>query len=1271
MASYCEVCRGMYFTPHPHAVAQRGSTLCPYTPLLPPRHATHEPPSPSSFSQRLDTCFDASTSNMLPSCGLTSTPALRSSSVPCASSAFAPRQRDGLRDCCICPCQSRSFSEPVSRPRQPHCDNSISNRPAISGRKGACSSTQPQQRRSRASTPPPLPRAMPGRVAHDAAWAGGDGCRYLAETFSSLQRSKGCLPAADYLRRGEGVVGQRQPSRPPSREFSRRPSPPSPSSLFFDSVPSQRAREEQCCYPSPYRVPQWGSAQEQSLSSAQLDAMAAYTRRPADHRESAFRDTHRDASPLYPQSCHRSDHHHHHDRRLQGSEMSAGVDGEQAVPPRLSRGHHRHRRSLPRDHSGHPQRPSSHVQSSSAPHDAAPRSQPPPLLSGAASKVPASPQHTPQLVPAPRRPMRHAPRVSSPSRSYGREEEEEAVKASAAAPAAGLGSSPPRPFSTAAKRATWPTSSAMAQSSLGELIAKIRAEVNRGAATKSATATDTGQSEAAREGSGQARHAAEAASTKPSADDAAAAAAASSFSSLPFTASTPARVAENVFAVQRESTHATPKQQRKSKEKDVRPAYASHSSGEKSGEDKPVSRRNQKGRISTQASTSKTKVQSAEHLHRSFSSSSSGERPRCTSRRCSRSSSSGASSQRSASSKELRRTVLEAEAVLHEMRRRATRQDDTKRRHHSTRSRSSKYTSQQAQSRKQRASSVATDDGSGREEDCRGDRQPPLPQAPIKRHAAGAEISGQGRQVESDNRNRSRSRPISATPHNQGAFHPTQPPPPSLSTGAEPAVEASLAATVTADGVRSTAADLAAKLQRQQEEWCAEHSHRVERLREGLSSLCVAVRKDLRKLRDEVNEVRAQSSNATVAVDAAAESAQRASQVESRTKNERVDAFPPECVLTWVAQCSSADQRRLAQLLLPHLRPALTDVIRDEVQRQLHMATAEHHEQLLELEGRLRAYVAEAIVTAQQDRSQDSGSAALGNPTPSAVPGAPLWAGFSSADAFNAHLRATARAVLSEEDDRRYNLASENERRHEQRVRELQQYWQETLSEAQRVWRAEWRSMLDKAETQWTHNAQEPLQQHADVMQSIVKALTRDVTSLHERQGAQAISIEEALQRERQMRQREHAQLTERVEAKVREMLPRQVESACVRYHVQRERAAATELHGTHARHGGGAAAAAAATATPALQVSTEELRLSVVQPALDHMRRLLASHQEMVNAAVEDRCRRAESVVEGNRHVWLQNVTELRGKVSALRTDVRGAFNELCLTLNVASPAL
>ncbi|KPA76145.1 hypothetical protein ABB37_07912 [Leptomonas pyrrhocoris] len=429
-------------------------------------------------------------------------------------------------------------------------------------------------------------------------------------------------------------------------------------------------------------------------------------------------------------------------------------------------------------------------------------------------------------------------------------------------------------------------------------------------------------------------------------------------------------------------------------------------------------------------------------------------------------------------------------------------------------------------------------------------------------------------------------------------------------------------------------------------------------------------------MREEVADVRGQSNDVAARV-ATAEAAQRrpaAPPSAPRTEKGPEASLQPECVVAWVAQCSPADQRRLAQLLLPHLRPALSDAIRDEVQHQLRAVRTEHREELREIEGRLRAYVEaeEAVVDAQQNAASQRRSGGAGSPAQPAESSAPLWAGFSSGDAFNAHLRATARAVLVEEDDRRYSLANDNERRHEMRVRELQRHWQATLVEAQHTWKAEWRSMLHAAEEAWTRQAQAPLQQHADLLQKIVTTLTRDVTHLHERQDAQAASVQESLHKEREMRQREQAKFAERVEQSVRQLLPREVESACARYHVQRERTAATELCGTRATHGSsGSGASPLLPPTASAQLTAEELRLSVVQPALEHMRRLLASHQEMMDAVVEGRCRRAEGVMEGSRHVWLQNVTELRGKVSSLRSDVRGAFNELCSNLNVASPAL
>ncbi|CAG9572282.1 conserved hypothetical protein [Leishmania major strain Friedlin] len=483
----------------------------------------------------------------------------------------------------------------------------------------------------------------------------------------------------------------------------------------------------------------------------------------------------------------------------------------------------------------------------------------------------------------------------------------------------------------------------------------------------------------------------------------------------------------------------------------------------------------------------------------------------------------------------------------------------------------------------------------------------------------------------------------------------------------------------------SAAMETVAESRREQEMWRATQEHRIERLREGLSALCTAVRKDLQKVRDEVGRVRDEVGRVRAAGNGTADDTQKrmrgalATALRSNSPDERatharrreVD-FHPSSVVAAVTQCTPAEQRRLAMLLLPHFRPLLADLVQSEVQCQLRQHRDEQQEAQHELEQRLHTYVGEAVVSHQgRTRANET----LGS---EGIATAPFWATFSSADAFDAHLRSATRAVLLEEDDRRYSLANENERRHERRVQKLKQGWQETLKTAQAEWKAEWKAILEKEANAWTCRAQASLQQQADMLQDIVKALTRDVTHLQEQQEALSARLSTSLRHEREVRVQEQTQLTERVEQRVRQLLPREAESACVRFHALREqrlaaaasRGTLTELTtpGASRRSATPTTSAAAAAAAPS---SAEELRLSIVQPAMEHMRRLLVLHQEMIDATVEARCRRAEHTVEGNRHVWSQNVAELRSKLSALRADVRGALGELCENLNVASPAL
>lgn len=435
------------------------------------------------------------------------------------------------------------------------------------------------------------------------------------------------------------------------------------------------------------------------------------------------------------------------------------------------------------------------------------------------------------------------------------------------------------------------------------------------------------------------------------------------------------------------------------------------------------------------------------------------------------------------------------------------------------------------------------------------------------------------------------------------------------------------------------------------------------------------MRDDVARIRAEAREEAAAAAVGSRAEEALASATALQSAVKAATAACRAEAsaaaasaVTPTNVVSAVAQCTPAEQRRIAALLLPHLRP-LMEVIQEEVRHQLRERRREQQAEQQTMEQRLHAYVAEAVTTAAQRRAlvqEDSHADESGRFHSSAASSGPPWAAaFSSPDALDAHLRATARAVLHEEDERRYGLTNENERRHERRVQRLQEEWQASLRAAEVRWHAEMAATLERESSAWTRRVRAPLQQHADVLQDIVTALTRDVTHLQEQQDTLSAEVTAKLEQEREMRLQEQARLAERLEQRVRQLLPSEVDAACIRFHVQREQRMAPGAATRHATTG------ASATAAPLHSTSAEELRLAVVQPAMDHMRRLLVSHQEMLNASVEDRCQRAEHAVDGSRHVWTQNIAELRSKLSALRGDVRGAFAELCENLNVAAPAL
>ncbi|CAD2221714.1 hypothetical protein ADEAN_000924900 [Angomonas deanei] len=76
-------------------------------------------------------------------------------------------------------------------------------------------------------------------------------------------------------------------------------------------------------------------------------------------------------------------------------------------------------------------------------------------------------------------------------------------------------------------------------------------------------------------------------------------------------------------------------------------------------------------------------------------------------------------------------------------------------------------------------------------------------------------------------------------------------------------------------------------------------------------------------------------------------------------------------------------------------------------------------------------------------------------------------------------------------------------------------------------------------------------------------------------------------------------------------------------------------------------------------------------QPLTAHVRRLLASHQQLIDVVVERRCAAVLEQVEGERHRYdLQN-TDLRTRLQTLRNDTRHALTEMSRNLNIAAPGL
>ncbi|KAF5225397.1 hypothetical protein ECC02_001575 [Trypanosoma cruzi] len=78
-----------------------------------------------------------------------------------------------------------------------------------------------------------------------------------------------------------------------------------------------------------------------------------------------------------------------------------------------------------------------------------------------------------------------------------------------------------------------------------------------------------------------------------------------------------------------------------------------------------------------------------------------------------------------------------------------------------------------------------------------------------------------------------------------------------------------------------------------------------------------------------------------------------------------------------------------------------------------------------------------------------------------------------------------------------------------------------------------------------------------------------------------------------------------------------------------------------------------------------------IVQPVLEHVRRLMSAHQSMIETVVESRCAQFETYVDRGRHGWEVQVAELRSRVSSLRGDMHRALKDLCQNLNMACPGL
>jgi len=352
------------------------------------------------------------------------------------------------------------------------------------------------------------------------------------------------------------------------------------------------------------------------------------------------------------------------------------------------------------------------------------------------------------------------------------------------------------------------------------------------------------------------------------------------------------------------------------------------------------------------------------------------------------------------------------------------------------------------------------------------------------------------------------------------------------------------------------------------------------------------------------------------------------------------------------------EQRRVVRALLPHLR----EVIQDELRHVMRVDASSvecsrdlftQHRSSPTKEAAAALYQCATATTTPTPTTRVGGGVVAGpSPPTTTTTSLPLHLpiNFSSEEAFDLHLRAAARAVLAEEDQLRFSTATQREVEHQNGLRRLRDECVASVKEIKDGWHDESKQWWRHERARWMREEIEPLSAEVELLRQELRTQEdgrRSDAAQHER--AQ-IDIFAWLQAERDSRVAHERQLHDR--------------QAGLAEHLREELAAWEE-------------SAAASLRTCALGPSSstyataDGIRVDVVQPALEHVHRLLAAHQKMIQAVVDERCTRAEHTSADERRRWDVSLSDLRARQQSLRQSVRDAFGELSQNLNVACPGL